>query len=85
MTKTLLDNPTRVNILKYLKEKGESYNAEISKNLKKPDGEIGYDESKIIRDLTKLLSNGYIKIVEHLETNKNKYYTLTKKGERVIE
>ena len=85
MTKTLLDNPTRVNILKYLKEKGESYNAQIAHSLRKPNGEIGYDESKIFRDLSKLLHNGYIKIVPHPETDKNKYYTLTKKGEKVRE
>jgi len=85
MTKTLLDNETRMNILRYLKKNGECYNAEIAKNLKKPNGEIGYDESKIIRDLSKLLYNGYIKLVEHLESDKIKYYKLTKKGLKAIE
>jgi len=85
MTKTILDKITRVNILRYLKEKGESYNAEIAHNLKKPSGEIGYDESKIFRDLIKLASNGYIKIIIHPETNKNVYYKLTKKGAKAIE
>jgi len=85
MTKTLLDSPTRMNILRYINEKGEAYNADISKNLKKPNGEIGYDESKIIRDLNKLFANGFIKLVEHAENDKIKYYCLTKKGQKAIE
>jgi len=84
MTKKLLDNPTRVNILIYINEKGETYNADIAKNLRNLNGEVGYDESKIIRDLNKLLSNGYIRLVPHPETNKNKYYSLTKKGLKAI-
>jgi DNA-binding PadR family transcriptional regulator len=78
--KHLLDNPTRIEILKYLAIHGESYNAEISQNLIKPNGEVGYDESTIIRDIVKLVQNGYVHMVLHPELDKKKYYVITAKG-----
>lgn len=80
----LLDHPTRMEILRFLEQSGESYNAEIAKNLVKPSGEIGFDESTVIRDLRKLKLNGYINEVAHPETDKKKYYKITQKGRDAI-
>lgn len=78
--KHILDHPTRRNILKFLIENGESYNAKIARNLEKPNGELGMDESTVHRDLQKLQLNKYIEISVHPETDKQKYYVATYKG-----